>query len=880
MVIETQPQLAGQSVERLLRLQRVTSGLAQALTPAQVASVIVLQAGPALGAAECCVFLLGEPGVLRLVEAAGMPEVDSEPWRSFPVDLPVPIAEAAREAEPVWVESLEALRRRYPFMKDVPLGRQRAWAFLPLELAGRVLGVLTLGFAREQGFAREDKDFACLVARHCAQALEHARLYARERELREEAERARAEAEASRRELEQEHRRLQAVLQQMPQGVLLVEAPSGRMLMANEQAARIGRRPAVPSAWRPEEYTAVPGFHPDGRPYLPHEWPLVRALTTGEVVRGEVADIQCEDGSRATIELSAGPVKDAEGRVAAAVAIIEDITARLRTERALREGEAVFRRIMESDMMGLSFSNDEGLILEANDAFLSIVGHHREEVAQRRLHWRQLGPPEKSEAGGRALRELWTRGVSTAFELELVRADGSRVPVLTGSARVEEQDRVLSFVLDLSDLKRAEGALRFLATASRILGQSLELSDATLQHVACLASVSVASWCIIDLVEPEGHLRRAAAAHRDEEQEAWLGRVWPLPSPHDTGGPLLDAVHSGEPLLFPDFGAETWRHLTAGATPPEHLEDWLACSVMVVPLRSRERGVGLLTLGSRAPQRRHGPEDLAMAQELALRVAATLESAQLFLESQRAVRLRDEFLAVASHELKTPLTPLRLLLQGLRRVVESRPGQPVEPERVLRAVEGGEAQVRKLAGLVNDLLDVSRLAQGRLPLHLEWVDLVALTRDVVEQFAAEATRAGCRVELLDGSPVVGRWDRVRLEQVVTNLLTNALKYGKGRPIALRVWGEGGVARLRVCDEGIGIAPEHRARIFGKFERAVSDRHYGGLGLGLHITQRIVQALGGTILVESEEGRGSTFTVELPLEAVRRVDEAAQEERLP
>jgi signal transduction histidine kinase len=111
--------------------------------------------------------------------------------------------------------------------------------------------------------------------------------------------------------------------------------------------------------------------------------------------------------------------------------------------------------------------------------------------------------------------------------------------------------------------------------------------------------------------------------------------------------------------------------------------------------------------------------------------------------------------------------------------------------------------------------------------------------------------------------VVGAWDRLRLEQVVTNLLTNALKYGAGRPVHVRVWAEAGVARLAVRDEGIGIAPEHRARIFGKFERAVSERHYGGLGLGLHITQQIVRALGGSILLESEPGRGSTFTVELP-----------------
>jgi PAS domain S-box-containing protein len=852
--------VARQSMGRLLRLQKVTSELSQALTPEQVARVVVQQAGPAMGACEACIYLLAEPGVLRFVQTMGLPEEAFERWRRLSVNEPVPIAEAALTETPVWVESLASFRRRYPSLDDMPLSQKGAWAFLPLHVDQRLLGVLAVGFPLERGFTAGDKDFACLISKQCAQALERALLYARERELREEAERARAEAEEHRRLLESEHRRLQAVLQQLPQGILLAEAPSGRMVMANDQALRLGKWP-VPPDWSLEEYSAIRGFHPDGRPYLPSEWPLVRALS-GEVVHGEVVELPGDGGTPLTLEVSAGPVRDTEGRVTAAVAVLEEITERLRMERALREGECVFRRIMGSDMMGLSFCDRDGLLLEANDAFLSLVGHDREEVRRGRLHWRELLPPE-GEATARELRELSTRGSSPTSELELLRGNGSRVPVLTGAAWVEEQDRVLSFVLDMSDLKRAEGALRFLATASRILGQSLEVSDATLEHVACLASLSVASWCVIDLATPEGLLRRAAVAHREGKREERLRRGWPLPPLRDSGGPLLDAMHSGEPLLFQDFGVETWRYLASGAVPEGEGMPDEACSVQVVPLRSHDRALGLVTLGSCSPRRRYGPEDISLGQELAHRVAAALESARLFMDSQRAVRLRDEFLAVASHELKTPLTPLRLQLQGLRRVVESEGGRPVNPERVLRATRLCEAQVRKLSGLVNDLLDVSRLAQGRLPLHLEQVDLVAIARDVLAQFSEEASRAGCAVELWAGPPVVGQWDRVRLEQVVINLLTNALKYGAGRPVRVRVWVEGGVARLSVRDEGIGIAPEHRSRIFGKFERAVSERHYGGLGLGLHITQRIVQAFGGSILVESEPGRGSTFTVELP-----------------
>ncbi|HEY0097035.1 MAG TPA: PAS domain S-box protein, partial [Archangium sp.] len=638
---------------------------------------------------------------------------------------------------------------------------------------------------------------ACLVSRECAQALERAHLYARERQLREQAERARAEAEAHRRQLELEHHRLQAVLQQLPQAVILAEAPSGRMVMGNAQVSRLHGGP-MPPDWSLEDYTAVrPGFHAGGRRYTPGEWPLVRALTRGEVVRGEVMEVQRPDGTRFSLSVSAGPVRDAEGRVTAAVAMLEDISERLRLEKSLRQGEAVFRRIMESDMMGLAFSDGDGLIHEANDSFLALVGHGREEL-ERGLRWQALVPPEGKEAGERGLRALWTRGVATAFELELLRGDGSRVPVMTGSAQVEEQERVLTFVLDLSDLKRAEGAVRFLATASRVLGQSLEVSDATLEHVACLASVSVASWCVIDLVTPEGGLRRAAVAHEDASREPRLRRAWPTPALHDSGGPLLDAMHSGEPLLFQDFTAETWRHLSTGFVPlGQVLDEGEECSVLVVPLRSHERALGLVTLGASRPRRRHGPEDLAMGQELAHRLAAALESARLFLESQRSVRLRDEFLAVASHELKTPLTPLRLQLQGLRRVVEAQGGEPVAPERFLRAVRGCESQVRKLAGLVNDLLDVAKLAQGRLPLHLEAVDLGAVAREVMEQLSAEAARAGCEVELVEGAAVVGQWDKLRLEQVVTNLLTNALKYGAGRPIHVGVGWAYGQARLSV-----------------------------------------------------------------------------------
>jgi len=253
--------------------------------------------------------------------------------------------------------------------------------------------------------------------------------------------------------------------------------------------------------------------------------------------------------------------------------------------------------------------------------------------------------------------------------------------------------------------------------------------------------------------------------------------------------------------------------------------------------------------------------------------ALSEERGRLYREEQEAVRRRDDFLSIAAHELKTPLTSLQLHLQGLmtrmRQTTEALP-----PEKVATKLESANLQTQRLGKLVNELLDISRVAQGQLLGKLEEVDLVALARGVIERSREALARAECPVELHARGSVVGRWDAMRLEQVVSNLLTNATKYGAGKPIELAIECDGANARLRVRDWGIGIAPEDTERIFERFERAVSVRHYGGFGIGLWLVREIVQALGGTVEVESSQGRGSTFTVTLPLSGPPPTGDAA------
>ena len=229
-------------------------------------------------------------------------------------------------------------------------------------------------------------------------------------------------------------------------------------------------------------------------------------------------------------------------------------------------------------------------------------------------------------------------------------------------------------------------------------------------------------------------------------------------------------------------------------------------------------------------------------------------------ELAQAVRARDSFISMASHELRTPLNALRLQLAVLRRHPRAEePEPPGEWSQLL------ERQVFRLTRLVNSLLDVSRIAAGRLALEPEDdVDLAAVVREVAEQFDGELRRACCPLSLRAESSVLGRWDELRLDGVVANLLSNGIKYGAGKPIEILVEGDGDTARLLVRDHGIGIAPEDQARIFERFERGVSGQHVGGLGLGLWIARAFVEALGGRIRVESRVGEGSTFTVELPM----------------
>jgi signal transduction histidine kinase len=391
-------------------------------------------------------------------------------------------------------------------------------------------------------------------------------------------------------------------------------------------------------------------------------------------------------------------------------------------------------------------------------------------------------------------------------------------------------------------------------------------TGAPLKTIAALSVLKLADWSVVEMKGADGKLEQLAAAHVDLEKTTLLRGLHDWLSKDDS---LLQlpAVLAGERAKL--FGEITEEQINAEVHDPELLmclREVGLRSAIVVPVTTRAGTIGVIVLAAGPSRRRYDESDLTQAVELARRAALATDNSELFTQKTRAVELRDNFLATAGHELRTPLASLSLHLDAL--MMEAKALSQKEPglSRFQNSLNRAMFHSERLGGLIHQLLDVSKLRGGtQLDLAQEVVDLGKLVQEVTDRFSDEATRASCSLEArVPEQPVVGYWDPLRLDQVATNLIGNAIKYGAGQPVKVEVSSTADKAVLTVRDRGIGIKQEDQQRIFGKFERAVSGRNYGGLGLGLWITRQALEAMGGTIRVESTPGAETTFTVEVPL----------------
>jgi predicted ATPase/signal transduction histidine kinase len=425
--------------------------------------------------------------------------------------------------------------------------------------------------------------------------------------------------------------------------------------------------------------------------------------------------------------------------------------------------------------------------------------------------------------------------------LDAVLGEGARPPLAAPYVAQEQE-------LDLLSVVRASQAISGEVTTDQVTHRLMEL---------VLAEGGAERGTL--LVPRDGGLVVAAdaalAAHGTDVRVA--------EAPVDSAAVPLSLIsyvwRTGEILILDDAAREP---RFAG---DEYVARMAPRSVLAMPIRRQGRAVGLLYLENRAVAGAFRPRRQVL-ELLAAQAAISLENAALLSQERvaraaatEAVRAREEFLSVASHELNTPLSSLTLSVQALR---QTNWRGLADPDAAVRLADLIDRQTARLTRLVSDLLDVTRLQHKRLVLEIDVLELGALVRDVVARTAGPLERVHCPVTLAL-EPVQVRGDRGRLEQVLSNLLSNAMKFGAGQPIVVGVRRQGASALLTVADRGIGIDPARQGRIFDRFERGVSSAHYGGLGLGLYICREIVEAHGGAIRVESRPGEGAAFTVELP-----------------
>jgi PAS domain S-box-containing protein len=340
----------------------------------------------------------------------------------------------------------------------------------------------------------------------------------------------------------------------------------------------------------------------------------------------------------------------------------------------------------------------------------------------------------------------------------------------------------------------------------------------------------------IFMLDPSGHVAtwnqgaaRINGYRADEIIGAHLSRFYP-PEAVAAGAPERELrVAKGEGR----FEEEGWRVRKDGT------EFW--ASVVLTPMFDAEN---------------HHIGFVKVLRDLTDRREAELERIRL-AQAQEAIRMRDEFLSIASHELRTPLMALQLQVESLQRLYAAKDG--TLESKLGRA----DRSVRRLSDLVDALLDVTRIATGKLTIHPTQVDLADIVVDVVERMQESVEQSGCKLATRIERGIIGNWDSLRMGQVVTNVLSNAIKYAPKGNVELALRRDGDRVKLEISDNGPGIAAIDVLRVFGRFERAADSRHHGGLGLGLYVAREIVLAHGGAIHVTNCEPSGALFAIDLP-----------------
>lgn len=431
--------------------------------------------------------------------------------------------------------------------------------------------------------------------------------------------------------------------------------------------------------------------------------------------------------------------------------------------------------------------------------------------------------------------------------------------MLLNARKIENMKLILLAIEDITLRRTGEKNFLFLAEASRILSSSLDYQT-TLNNVAKLAVPEIADWCAIDILRGKG-LQLVAVAHKDPKKVRWakkLRKVNPVDMNAPTG--LPNVIRTGKPEIYPSITDELLVKVSRNKKELELVRSLGFTSAMIVPLCSDKKCIGGITFVTTETRKHYTKEDLVMAEELANRASVALENAGLYKASQDAITLRDDFISVASHELKTPVTSVKMFTQVLKHH-----SQQIGDEKAVDQLSKMDKQLNKLTELIYDLLNISKIQAGKMAFKDELFDFDKAIKEVAEVLQQSATKH--KIIIVGQTKKQVRGDEERLGQVLNNLISNAIKYSpRANKVVITLSTDKENVTVAVEDFGIGMENEHLGRIFERFYRVydATDKTFPGLGIGLYISSEIVKRHGGKFWVESNIGKGSTFYFSIPI----------------
>ncbi len=592
--------------------------------------------------------------------------------------------------------------------------------------------------------------------------------------------------------------------------------------------------------WRSENFTAMFGYHrtedsqnitywfdkvhPDDKQRV--EKSVYDAINQGKKQWAAEYRFLKADGRYAVILDRGSILQDEFGMPYRMVGSIIDITRLVEAEKRLSNSELRFRKVFESNMIGMLFSSFDGKIIDANDAFLNMLGYDREELHNGSVSWTNITPNEYLDITHWSVQQLKQHGVCPPFEKQYQKKDGSRISVLMGAARLDDDSSAdaVTYIIDVTHQKDAERKEQVLQS---LVNKQQEEFYSIFMNAPALITICRGT----DL-----HFEFANKAFQNfYGQQEYHGKIATDVYPNFANSSLYQiakqVMESGEPYVGKAFPIRR-----TDLVSQQSIDNWF--DFIYTPVYAQDGRVdGIAFFG-------FDVTDLIKAQQA----------------TKQLMQRKDEFMSIASHELKTPITSLKGSLQIATRLVQ----KDGHMKSIFPFIEKAGKQTGRLTALVDDLLDVTKIHAGKMMFNYSWFNAAEAFKECIEDTQAHV--ASHQIIIKGDADAMIHADKHRLEQVITNLISNAMKYSPdAKEVIFTNEVQDGMLKVSVQDFGIGIPPDKKDFVFDRFFRVQESSHkFSGLGLGLYITSEIIRRHEGVIGVESTENKGSTFWFYIPI----------------